>query len=61
MIQNRLKALPGYSLYQRVADKARNASVSSHAGAAAFFYDAILFTVYHVFAFSASLHSDHGK
>ena len=37
MIQNRLKALPGYSLYQRVADKARNASVSSHAGAAAFF------------------------
>ena len=32
MIQNRLKALPGYSLYQRVADKARNASVSSHAG-----------------------------
>ena len=29
MIQNRLKALPGYSLYQRVADKARNASVSS--------------------------------
>ena len=31
MIQNRLKALPGYSLYQRVADKARNASVSSHA------------------------------
>lgn len=37
MIQNRLKALPGYSRYQRVADKARNASVSSHAGAAAFF------------------------
>ena len=37
MIQIRLKALPGYSLFQRVADKARNASVSSHAGAAAFF------------------------
>ena len=37
MIQNRLKALPGYSRYQRVADKSRNASISSHAGAAAFF------------------------
>ena len=33
MIQNRLKALPGYSRYQRVADKSRNASISSHAGA----------------------------
>ena len=37
MIQNRLKALPGYSRYQRVAVKSRNASISSHAGAAAFF------------------------
>lgn len=61
MIQNRLKALPGYSLYQRVADKARKRQRFLSRRSCRIFYDAILFTVYHVFAFSASLHSDHGK
>lgn len=37
MNRNRLESLPGYSRYQRFADKTRTASISSHAGAAAFF------------------------